>query len=183
MRRDRVPGRGLGARLVRADQPARCRRSARGRRQLNRSARFGRVSPAEEAAWSLRLANRGRSSVETVASSVGVPPIGGIAVDDRAEVALAVLAAPHRPGTGSARHFGESAVQVFAEELRRLPWNARRDWFERRVRARQQIGDLSLLDATPMRHRRVANVVRSSSEKSCGSSQAAKWPPLLTSLK
>jgi hypothetical protein len=26
-----------------------------------------------------------------------------------------------------ARHFGESAVQVLAEELRRLPWNARRD--------------------------------------------------------
>jgi hypothetical protein len=26
-----------------------------------------------------------------------------------------------------ARHFGESAVQALAEELRRLPWNARRD--------------------------------------------------------
>ena len=34
-----------------------------------------------------------------------------IAIDDRAEVALAVLAAPHRRGTGSARHFGESAVR------------------------------------------------------------------------
>jgi hypothetical protein len=26
-----------------------------------------------------------------------------------------------------ARRFGESAVQALAEELRRLPWNARRD--------------------------------------------------------
>ncbi len=33
------------------------------------------------------------------------------------------------------------------------------------------------------RYRRVANAARSSSEKSCGSSQAAKWPPLSTSLK
>jgi hypothetical protein len=33
------------------------------------------------------------------------------------------------------------------------------------------------------RHRREANVARNSSEKSCGSSQAAKWPPLSTSLK
>jgi hypothetical protein len=70
-----------------------------------------------------------------------------------------------------------------AEELRRLPWNARRDLFERRVRARQQIGDLSHLDVTPMRHRRAANAARTSSEKSCGSSQAAKWPPLSTPLK
>ena len=106
-------------------------------------------------------------------------------------------AAPNRPGTGSGKcfldnddwldlralHLGESAVQVLAEKLRRLPWNARRDCFERRVRARQQIGDLSHLDVTPMRHRRGANVVRSSSEKSCGSSQAAKWPPRSTSLK
>ena len=35
----------------------------------------------------------------------------------------------------------------------------------------------------PRAHRRVANAARSSSEKSCGSSQAAKWPPLSTSLK
>jgi hypothetical protein len=44
-----------------------------------------------------------------------------------ADTMAAFLAAPHRPRTGSARHFGESAVQVLAEELRRVPWNARRD--------------------------------------------------------
>jgi hypothetical protein len=72
----------------------------------------------------------------------------------------------NRPGTGSG--------EFLLDELRRLPWTQGATDFERRVRARQQIGDLSRPGVTPIRHRRVANARRSSSEKSCGSSHAAK---------
>jgi hypothetical protein len=79
--------------------------------------------------------------------------------------------------------FSSSVVEILASRCAPVPGPLGRLASHQGVSLVRSRGRDCMPTPSLPRYRRGANAARTSSEKSCGSSQAAKWPPLSASLK